>query len=515
MGLLHRLWQQIQSQESHDGILVEVDGKYNIVPHFIGGGRYVSEFKETLDVYNPLLGQAERKLYNAGEKEVDAALRSASEAFKEWSRTPVNQRLHCLKLFKELLVVSSQDLCDIVVQEEGVSLAMAKEDLRVAMDILEDSSRWRDLLSGRIKHSFAVTTGEMRFTHQPIGPVVGIENGRLCISSVVWFLAGALSCGNTVIVKPSIHHPSIAIFIADLIDRANFPKGVFNVLQGDDSVVELLYARSDVKGFVHHLDDLLSTREMECIATAGARANLAIVKNSHSVAVVLPDADLEMAASRIIEAFIRGCQNDQALHGVIVVGDVHVDFSRILKEKFEAKFQQAVDKRPEKSSVKPLIPGVFPTEQRYSEAKRLLDELLESDVTVLVDGSRHENEVQGWFMGATLVDFVHEDNPFLSKTLAMPVLPIIRVEDWTRARRIITEDPNVNSVGLFGSSMNGMCDYTASLKHRYVGVNSVIQVPEAATGLAGFNQEEILNFMTMVRMEHSIWDGSSGKGDLD
>ena len=80
MGLLHRLWQQAQSQSPDAPRQVITDGKFNVVPHFIEGERLIAESDEKFELLNPLTGKPERKAYAASEKVIDSALRSAWRA---------------------------------------------------------------------------------------------------------------------------------------------------------------------------------------------------------------------------------------------------------------------------------------------------------------------------------------------------------------------------------------------------------------------------------------------------
>ena len=137
----------------------------------------------------------------------------------------------------------------------------------------------------------------------------------------MWMFANAIACGNTFILKPSEKDPSASLFLAELLHEAGVPDGVFNVIQGDKVAVDAILAHPDIKAVSFVGSTPIARYIYETGTRNGKRVQALGGAKNHMV--VLPDADVDMAADAAVSAAYGSAgERCMAISVVVAVGDV-------------------------------------------------------------------------------------------------------------------------------------------------------------------------------------------------
>ncbi len=156
---------------------------------------------------------------------------------------------------------------------------------------------------------------------QPLGVVAGITPFNFPVMVPLWMLANAIACGNSFILKPSEKDPSPSLLLAELIQQAGIPDGVFNVLQGDREAVDALLAHPEIAAVSFVGSTPIARHIYETGTKHGKRVQALGGAKNHMV--VFPDADVDAAADAAISAaFGSAGERCMAISVVVAVGDV-------------------------------------------------------------------------------------------------------------------------------------------------------------------------------------------------
>ena len=163
-----------------------------------------------------------------------------------WADTPPLRRARVLNAFLGLLNEHRDTLAAMITSEHGKVFSDAQGEVTRGIDIVEFACGIPQLLKG--DYTEQVSTGIDNWTmRQPLGVVAGVTPFNFPCMVPMWMFPVAIACGNSFILKPSERDPSPSIFMAELLQEAGLPKGVFNVVQGDRVAVEALLVHPDVK----------------------------------------------------------------------------------------------------------------------------------------------------------------------------------------------------------------------------------------------------------------------------
>ncbi|MBM3890262.1 MAG: aldehyde dehydrogenase family protein, partial [Verrucomicrobia bacterium] len=203
--------------------------------HFIDGQLRESESSEWLDDTNPATGEVIARVPLATMAEVNEAVASAQAAFKAWSETPVVERARALFRFKQKLEEHRRELVEMVIVDNGKTLAEAQGSVQRGIEVVEFATSIPSLMKGElIEDTARGVDGEM--LRQPLGVVAGFTPFNFPVMVPLWTIPIALGCGNTYVLKPSERAPLAAIRMAELFAECGAPKGTLNVVHGTRAV---------------------------------------------------------------------------------------------------------------------------------------------------------------------------------------------------------------------------------------------------------------------------------------
>src|SRR3984885_16254185 len=292
--------------------------------NFVNGQWRGASGSESQDVLNPATGEVLAKVPLSDASDVLAAVDAASAAFLEWRRTPPEDRIQPLFKLKQLMEDHFEDFGRLITQENGKTLAEAKGEMRGAIENVEVACGIPIMMQGYNLEDVARGIDETMI-RQPLGVVAAITPFNFPGMIPFWFLPYAIACGNTFVLKPSERVPLTMRFAFELMERAGFPKGVLNLINGGKVVVDTLL-------------DHPKNRAISCVgstpaakyvysraAASGKRAQCQGGAKNH--VIVLPDADMPMA-TQIISDSAFGCAGQRclAVSVAVTIGEAQKTF---------------------------------------------------------------------------------------------------------------------------------------------------------------------------------------------
>jgi malonate-semialdehyde dehydrogenase (acetylating) / methylmalonate-semialdehyde dehydrogenase len=485
------------------------------VGHFIHGQRVNGTGTRSQAVFNPATGARARKLLLGETADVDAAVASAKSAFPKWSDTPPIKRARVMLRFLELMNRHSNELAAIITAEHGKVFSDAQGEVARGIDVIEFACGIPQLLKG--DYTEQVSTGIDNWTtRQALGVVAGITPFNFPCMVPCWMFPVAIAAGNTFILKPSERDPSAALFMADLLKQAGLPDGVFNVVQGDKTVVDALLEHKDVKAISFVGSTPIANYIYETGAKHGKRVQALGGAKNHMV--VMPDADMDKAVDALIgAAYGSAGERCMAISVALLVGDVADKIMPVLAERARTLIV--------KNGMEPDAEmGPIVTRQALERIEGYIAEGVKEGATLVVDGrgltvAGHED---GFFTGGTLFDNVTPDMRIYKEEIFGPVLACVRVKDFTEAVELINAHEFGNGVACFTSDGHVAREFGRRIEVGMVGINVPIPVPMAWHGFGGWKRslfgdthaygEEGVRFYTKQKSIMQRWSESIEKG---
>jgi len=334
----------------------------------------------------------------------------------------------------------------------------------------------------------------------------------------MWMFPVAIACGNTFVLKPSERDPSLSLRLAELLQEAGLPDGVFNVVHGDKEAVDAILRHPMIKAVSFVGSTPIARYIYETGAAHGKRVQALGGAKNH--AVVMPDADLDFAADAIIGAgYGSAGERCMAISAVVAVGDA----GDALVEKLAAR-ARAVTVGP--GDAKDIEMGPVITCAARDRIMGLIDRGADEGAAVVVDGRRpavagHE---AGFFVGPTLFDRVTSAMTVYREEIFGPVLCVLRVDSLTDAIALINSNPYANGAAIFTRSGHAARRFQQDAEVGMAGINVPIPVPMAFYSFGGWRNSlfgdlnvhgtDGVRFYTRLKTVTSRWpdDGSAAPG---
>jgi malonate-semialdehyde dehydrogenase (acetylating) / methylmalonate-semialdehyde dehydrogenase len=478
------------------------------ISHWIDGKPVPGGSTRFGPVWNPATGEQQAQVTLGTRDDVAAAVRAAAAAAQTWSQSSLSTRTKVLFAFRELLHHRIDELAEVVCDEHGKVLADARGEVQRGLEVVEFACGIPQLLKG--EYSDQVSTGIDVFSfREPLGVVAGITPFNFPAMVPMWMYPVAIACGNTFVLKPSERDPSASMLVAQLWAEAGLPDGVFNVVHGDVEAVDALLEHPEVAA-VSFVGSTPIARYVHRRATeTGKRVQALGGAKNH--AIVLPDADLDFAASHLTAAgFGSAGERCMAISATVAVGagaDALVD--RL------AELARAVRVGPGRDPGSEMGPVVT------SAAKARIEDLIGSGARqgarLAVDGRGlripgHEN---GFFVGPTIIDAVTPEMDVYREEIFGPVLSVLRVSTVDDAIALINANSYGNGTAIFTGSGAAARRFQRGVKVGMIGINVPIPVPMAYYSFGGwkdslFGEKHIhgpegVSFYTRAKVITSRW----------
>jgi malonate-semialdehyde dehydrogenase (acetylating)/methylmalonate-semialdehyde dehydrogenase len=481
------------------------------ITNWVNGEYSTSKAARSGDIYNPATGEVIGSVDFADSALVDQAVAVATEAFKTWRHSSLTKRTQVLFAFRELLNENKEKLAAIITEEHGKVLSDALGEVTRGLEVVEFSCGIPHLLKGGFSEE--VSTGvDVYSIRQALGPVAIISPFNFPAMVPMWFFPVAIACGNTVIVKPSEKDPSAAIFMAELWKKAGLPDGVFNVVHGDKESVDALLTHPGIKSVSFVGSTPIARYVYETGTKAGKRVQALGGAKNHMV--VLPDADLELAADAAINAgFGSAGERCMAISALVVVEPV----ADALIEKIRTRMAKIKTGDGTKGSdMGPLV-----TRVHRDKVASYIGAGVKEGATLVEDGRTVKVDGNGFWLGPTLFDNVKSSMSIYKEEIFGPVLSVIRVKSYDEALDLVNKHEYGNGTAIFTNDGGAARRYQNEVEVGMVGINVPIPVPMAYYSFGGWKNSlfgdshahgtEGVHFFTRGKVVTSRWlDPSHG-----
>jgi len=481
-----------------------VELKLDTVPVWING-KAISSAARFGDVFNPALGQVTKRVVFCNEQLIDQAVKAAAAALPAWRDTPPLRRARVMQRFLDLLQKNQKQLAQIVTEEHGKTLPDAMGSVQRGIEVVEFACGIPHLLKGE----HAENVGTQVDTHtvrQPVGVCAGITPFNFPVMVPLWMFPMAIACGNTFILKPSEKVPSASVRMAELLQEAGLPDGVFNVVHGDKAAVDGLLTHPGVSAVSFVGSTPVAKYIYETCARQGKRVQALGGAKNH--AVVLPDADLEFAADALIgAAYGSAGERCMAISAVVAVGAAADPLVRLLDAK--AKAIKVGPGDGQDVDMGPLV-----TAEHRDKVASFIEKGKKEGAKVVLDGSRAPLK-DGFFLGTTLFDRVTPEMEIYKNEIFGPVLIVLRVGSLEEAIALVNRNPYANGTAIFTESGGAARRFENEIQVGMVGINVPIPVPVAFFSFGGWKSSlfgdlhvhgaESVKFYTRTKVITTRW----------
>jgi malonate-semialdehyde dehydrogenase (acetylating) / methylmalonate-semialdehyde dehydrogenase len=485
------------------------------INHWIGGKLVPGESGRRGPVYNPATGDVQAEVDFASAAEVDRAVAVASEAFASWRQSSLSKRSEVMFRLRALVDEHRKDIAAILTAEHGKVLSDAVGEVSRGLENLEFACGIPHLLKGGFSEQ-ASGGVDVYSIRQPLGVVAGITPFNFPAMVPMWMFANAIACGNTFVLKPSEKDPSASLYLAELLREAGVPDGVFNVVQGDKEAVDRLLVHPDIAA----VSFVGSTPIAKYIYETGTRNGKRVqaLGGAKNHMIVLPDADLDMAADAAVSAgYGSAGERCMAISVLVAVGDIADPLVEKIKERLP-KVRVGPGDDPE-SEMGPLI-----TAEHRDKVASYLEIAAGEGATVVTDGRDGVPE-QGFFVGVSLVDHVKPGTKVYDDEIFGPVLSVVRVGTYDDAVKLVNDNPYGNGTAIFTRDGGAARQFQFECNAGMVGINVPIPVPVAYYSFGGWKASlfgdthmygpEGVNFYTRGKVVTSRWpDPATSMVDL-
>jgi malonate-semialdehyde dehydrogenase (acetylating)/methylmalonate-semialdehyde dehydrogenase len=468
-------------------------------------------------VFDPATGRLARYVDFASAAEVDAAVATAVEAYGGWRRASLSQRSTVLFAVRELLHARESELAAVITSEHGKVLSDALGEVRRALEVVEFACGIPHLMKGSFSESVSSRVDSYSI-RQPLGVVAVVSPFNFPAMVPCWFTPIAIAAGNAVVLKPSEKDPSASNWMAERWAEAGLPDGVFNVVHGDKVAVDALLEHPDVRAISFVGSTPVARSVYERGSARGKRVQALGGAKNHMV--VLPDADLDLAADSAVNAgFGSAGERCMAISVVVAVDPIG---DRLVEAIAERVARLRVGDGRGGADMGPLV-----TEAHRDKVASYLDAGVAGGADLVVDGRSVvvDGDGEGFWLGPTLFDRVTPDMSLYTDEIFGPVLSVVRVPSYDAALELVNTNPYGNGTAIFTNDGGAVRRFQTEVEVGMIGVNVPIPVPMAYYSFGGWKSSlfgdahahgtEGVAFFTRGKVVTSRWlDPEHGGIDL-
>jgi malonate-semialdehyde dehydrogenase (acetylating)/methylmalonate-semialdehyde dehydrogenase len=476
------------------------------ITHWIGGEAVAGESGRAGRVFNPATGAQTAEVDFASVEEVDRAVAAAKAAFATWRTVSLSRRAELMFRIRELFNGHREDLAKLLTAEHGKVLSDAMGEVARGLEVIEFACGIPTLIKGDFSEQ-ASTGIDVYSIRQPLGVVAGITPFNFPAMVPMWMWAPALACGNCFVLKPSEKDPSASVLTAELLKEAGVPDGVFNVIQGDRVAVERLLGHPDVAAISFVGSTPIARSIYETGTKNGKRVQALGGAKNHMV--VLPDADIDMAADAAVSAAYGSAgERCMAISVVVAVADVADPLVEAIKERLpKIKVGDGMDSG---SEMGPLV-----TREHRDKVASYLESGPAQGATLLADGRQTAPDGEGFFLGVSLLDDVTPEMDAYKDEIFGPVLSVVRVDTYDEALALVNDNQYGNGTAIFTRDGGVARQFQFDVNVGMVGINVPIPVPVAFYSFGGWKDSlfgdrhiygpEGIEFYTRGKVVTSRW----------
>ncbi|MFD2765959.1 CoA-acylating methylmalonate-semialdehyde dehydrogenase [Micromonospora eburnea] len=450
----------------------------NLIGHFVDGKRVGGGSERRGDVFDPATGRRTALVELASAADVAGAVESAERAVRSWRDVSLAKRTAVLFAFRELVNARRDRLAEAITAEHGKVLADAAGEVQRGLEVIEYACGIPSALRGGFSENVS-TEVDSYSLRQPLGVVAVISPFNFPAMVPLWFVPVAVACGNAVVLKPSEKDPSAALLLAEWFSEAGLPDGVLNVVNGDKEAVDALLDHPGVKAVSFVGSTPVARYVHQRAALAGKRVQALGGAKNHMV--VLPDADLDLAADAAVNAGFGSagerCMAISALVAVEPVADALV-----------AKIAQRMARLRTGDGRRGCDMGPLVTAAHAERVRSYVESGIAAGAVPVVDGRdvTPDGAAEGFWLGPTLFDHVTPAMSIYTDEIFGPVLSVLRVGSYDEAVELVNANPYGNGTAIFTNDGGAARRYQHEVEVGMVGINVPIPVPVAYYSFGGW-----------------------------
>jgi malonate-semialdehyde dehydrogenase (acetylating)/methylmalonate-semialdehyde dehydrogenase len=449
-----------------------------VIKNFINGKWMEAQTSQYEQVINPATGEVIANVPLSSRQDIEQAVVASREAFEAWRETSITERSRLMFKLHALLLEHQEELAELITKENGKTYHEAYAELLRGFESVEFACGIPTLMMGDnlSNVSQGIDTQMVRF---PLGVVAGITPFNFPGMLPLWMFPLALACGNTFVLKPSEKTPLSAVRIAELVQQAGVPDGVFNIVHGAHDVVNGLLEHPDVKAVSFIGSQPVAEYIYKTASKYGKRVQaLAGAKNHH---LVMPDADLDKTAEILVSSAF-GCAGERCLAASVVVA--HEAIADELARKV-VEYSDRLTMGPGKDRNNELGPVI-----RQSQLERAHDYIRqgeESGARLIRDGRAEGAKLgKGYFLGPTVFDYAHPDMTIIKDEIFAPVLSMMRVKSFDEGLEAISKSRFGNGACIYTNSGAYAREFVQRVEAGMVGVNIGLPAPMSFLPFSGW-----------------------------
>jgi malonate-semialdehyde dehydrogenase (acetylating)/methylmalonate-semialdehyde dehydrogenase len=486
------------------------------IDHWINGTTVPSGSGRTAPVFDPATGIQQAVVALASTGEVDDAVARAVAAFRTWRTSSLSKRAEVMFRFHQLVLEHRDEIANLVSSEHGKVPSDAAGELARGIENIEFACGIPQMMKGSFSEQ--VSGGvDVYSIRQPLGVVAGITPFNFPAMVPMWMFANAIACGNTFILKPSEKDPSVSLLLARLLKEAGLPDGVFSVVQGDKVAVDRILEHPDIAA-VSFVGSTPIAKYIYSTGTANGKRVQALGGAKNHM-VVLPDADVDMAADAAVSAgYGSAGERCMAISVVVAVGGIGDRLVEAISDRLpRLKVGPGTDPNAEMG---PLI-----TREHRDKVASYIESAPDEGAVVVVDGRDNDLPAEGFFLAPTLLDNVKPGMRAYDDEIFGPVLSVIRVSTYEEAVDLVNRHQYGNGTAIFTRDGGAARQFQFDIQVGMVGINVPIPVPVAYYSFGGWKASLFgdanmygpagIDFYTRTKTVTSRWpDPSTSTVDL-
>lgn len=447
--------------------------------NYINGSWTKPNVKEYFEVINPATGQVIAKTPLGTKADVDSAAKAASDAFPEWRRTPVNDRVQYLFKLRNIMRENADEIAKLITNECGKTFEEAKAEMIRAYENIEVACGMPMMMKGDVVEDIASGIDELMI-RQPVGVCATIAPFNFPGMIPFWYLPYAIAAGNTYIIKPSEKVPMTMQFIMKLIEQVGFPKGVVNLVNGAKEVVDAILEHPTIRAVTF----VGSTNVAKYIyATAASHGKRVQAQGgAKNPVIILPDADMEMA-TKIVADSAFGCAGQRclAVSFAVTVGDAKNQFTELICDAASSRVVgYGLDSGVQMGPVINMA--------SKSRVEQLIGLGQKEGASVPVDGrgTLIKGYDNGSFIKPTILADVPRGSEIAKTEIFGPVLSLMHVNTVDDAIELVNSGQYGNQASLFTSSGNAARKFRYEAEAGNIGINIGVAAPMAFFPFSGW-----------------------------
>jgi succinate-semialdehyde dehydrogenase / glutarate-semialdehyde dehydrogenase len=403
----------------------------------IGGEQVGARSGEETPVVNPATEEEFDAVPKGGPEDVDAAVAAAKDAFSEWSKKDPDDRAQLMRAGIAKIQENAKEIAQLLVREQGKPFTEAMGELH---HFLHGMNYYADLAS-KIEGVYANLPSALGRAYgmvikKPIGVCAAIVPYNFPLTLMGTKVGPALAAGNTIVVKPANTTPLATLRVAELMQEAELPPGVLNVITGPGKEVgEALATHPDVRRVALTGSTQTGRRMMELAAPKFKRVSAEL--GGSDPVIVFPDADVDAAVRGVnIGRFFNAGQACLAAKRVYVFGEIYDEFMEGITKRVS---RYELGDGMEKAEKPKIRMGPLNAARHRDLLADQLQDAVDRGAKVAVGGNGQNGK--GYFFEPTVIENAPHDSRVVREETFGPLLPVFKVNDVDEAIRLANDSP--------------------------------------------------------------------------